>query len=72
MIGPLPRLHRIGVLAAVLLVCAAIGAWLGSSPSIPFLVGTGLVGGAAVGAVAAYALLHQPHTHDSRPRHRHR
>lgn len=61
MAGPLPRLYRIVVVMAVLLICAAAGAWLGASPSLPFLIGTGLLGGVAVGVVAAYALLHQPH-----------
>ncbi len=61
MAGSLPRLYRIVVLMVVLLICTAAGAWLGASPSVPFLVGTGVLGGVAVGVLAAYALLHQPH-----------
>lgn len=72
MLGPLPRLHRVVVVLAMLVLCAAIGASMGASPSVPFLVGTGLLGGAAVGAVMSFALLHQWHGHDDRLRHRRR
>ncbi len=61
MAGPLPRLYRIVIVVAMLLICSAAGAWLGASPSLPFLTGTGMLVGALVGVVAAYALLHQPH-----------
>ena len=61
MAGPLPRLYRIVIVVALLVICAAAGALLGASPSLPFLLGTGVLGGAVVGVVAAYALLHQPH-----------
>ncbi|WP_248582250.1 hypothetical protein [Nocardioides sp. InS609-2] len=60
MAGPLPRLYRIVIVVAMLLICSAAGAWLGASPSLPFLIGTGMLGGALVGVVASYALLHQP------------
>ncbi len=61
MTGPLPTLYRIVIVVTLLVICAAAGAWLGASPSLPFLFGSGLVGGAVVGGVLAYALLRQPH-----------
>lgn len=61
MTGPLPTLHRIVIVVALLVIGAVGGAWLGASPSLPFLVGTGLLGGTIVGVVLAYALLRQPH-----------
>ena len=72
MLGPLPRLHRVAVVIALLVLCAAVGASMGADPSVPFLVGTGLVGGAAVGALMSFALLHQRHEHQHRVRHRRR
>lgn len=72
MLGPLPRIHRVVVIMALLLLCGAVGASMGADPTVPFLVGTGLLGGAAVGAVASYALLHQPHAHPARVRQRRR
>ena len=70
MLGPLPRLYRLTVFAALLVLCAVFGASLGAEPSIPFLVGTGLVGGAGVGAVFAFAVLHAPQASGARARRR--
>lgn len=72
MLGPLPTLHRVVVVLAMLLLCAAVGASMGAAPSIPFLVGTGLVGGAAVGGLMSFVVLHQWHGEQARVRHRRR
>ena len=70
MLGPLPRLHRVVVVLALLVLCATVGASMGADPSVPFLVGTGLVGGAAVGVLMSFALLHQRHQHQPHQQHR--
>lgn len=59
MLGPLPRLHT------VLLVCAVVGvaagAWLGVLETVPVVVTTGIALGAAFAALASYLLLHDFH-----------
>jgi hypothetical protein len=67
MFGPLPTLHKIVLVVAALVVCVGIGLWVGVMPVIPLNVRVGLISGTVVGAVAAFALVHDFHEHQSRP-----
>lgn len=62
MLGPLPKLYRVVVALAALLVCAAAGAWSAFMLPYPVLVGAGASVGLAVGVACAYLLLHQSRT----------
>jgi hypothetical protein len=60
MLGPLPRLHTLIVLAVALLVGTATGVLVGLSDltGAGRLAGPGALVGAAVAALTTYALLH--------------
>jgi hypothetical protein len=58
MLGPLPYLHRVAVVSAVLLTAIASGAWIAHFTLVPVAVGAGAVAGGLAGLVVAYALVH--------------
>jgi uncharacterized membrane protein len=63
LLAPLPRLHRIIVIASVLLIGVVAGVWVAQSWSLP--VG-GLLVGTGAGLVVAFLLTHDFH-HAPRP-----
>ena len=65
MLGPLPTLHRFVLVLAALLVCVGAGLWLSVAPDVPLNLRVGLVVGAAVGAAAAFVLVHDFHRRES-------
>lgn len=67
MLGPLPRLHRLVVVAVTLLVGVASGAWVAAFTPLAVAVSAGAAGGALAGLLAAYLLLHEAH-HSDHPR----
>lgn len=76
MLGPLPRLHRLVIIAIALAASVAFGVWLGLEPHLPVLVSSGAGLGVLLGAGMAWLLVHEHHE-SSRPhaihvRHRHR
>lgn len=71
MLGPLPRLYRVGVSLAALVVFVAGGAWAAFVLPIPLLVSAGASVGLALGVVCAYLLLHEPHGPVAHQRSRH-
>ena len=58
MLGPLPYLHRVVVVIAVLVTAVGSGAWIGYFTSIPVAVGAAAMVGLLAGLVVAYALVH--------------
>lgn len=58
MLGPLPYLHRVAVVLAVLLTAVASGAWIGHFTLVPVATGAGALVGLLAGLVVAYALVH--------------
>lgn len=62
MLGPLPKLYRVVVSIAALLVFVGVGAWTAFMLPYPILVSAGASVGLGVGAVCAYLLLHEPHS----------
>jgi membrane protein YdbS with pleckstrin-like domain len=73
MLGPLPRLYRSFVVAAVLLVGIAAGAWVAYVSAVPLAATVGATAGAAVAVIVAFLLVHD-FSHRPRPVrvHRHR
>lgn len=67
MLGPLPRLHQVAVVATALAVFVGLGVWAGVLESVPVLVTGGATLGVLVGAVTAWLLVHEPHGARSRP-----
>jgi hypothetical protein len=67
MLGPLPYLHRVAVISAVLLTAIASGAWIAHFTAIPIAVGGGAVAGGLTGMVVAYALVHTAQTARPQP-----
>jgi len=67
MLGPLPYLHRLVVIAIVLLVGMASGAWIAHFTPLPVAAGAGALVGALAGLGAAYLLVHRPTPHAIRP-----
>lgn len=67
MLGPLPKLYRVVVSVAALLVFVVGGAWAAFVLPYPVLVSAGASIGLGIGAVCAYLLVHpsgtsaQPH-----------
>lgn len=65
MIGPLPRLHRLLVVAVALIVAIASGAWVAHFSPLPVAAAAGAMWGFFAGLVLAYVLVHdfhhQPH-----------
>lgn len=61
--GPLPRLHRLVLVAAALLVGVAAGAWLAHFTALPLAASAGAAVGAVAGMLLAYALVHDFHAH---------
>ena len=62
-IGPLPRLHRLIVVAAALIVAIASGAWLAHFSPLTDAVAVGAIWGGLAGIVLAYVLVHDFHAH---------
>lgn len=58
MLGPLPRLYRVIVSLAALLVFVGGGAWAAFMLPYPTLVSSGASLGLAVGAIITYLLVH--------------
>jgi hypothetical protein len=58
-LGPLPKLYRVVVSLAVLLVFIGGGAWAAFMLPYPILVSAGASVGLGIGAVCAYLLVHQ-------------
>lgn len=71
MLGPLPALHRLLVVAVVLVVGVGSGAWIALFTPVRVAAPAGALVGAVAGALAAYALVHD-FTHDRRARVRRR
>ena len=77
MLGPLPTIYRIVVIACALVVCVGVGAWLAATLPGPMLAGGGAMLGAGFGALLAMLLVHDfRHQHTGPPvrvrtRHRH-
>ena len=72
MLGPLPKLYRVVVTIAALVVFVAAGVWATFMLPYPELVAVGASVGLGVGGVIAYLLVHgtpQPR-HARRRRHR--
>lgn len=57
-LGPLPKMYRVVVTVAALLVFVGGGAWAAYALPYPFLVSAGASVGLAVGALTSYLLLH--------------
>ncbi|WP_109509938.1 YtxH domain-containing protein [Nocardioides speluncae] len=70
MFGPLPRLHRVALIAAAILFFVVAGMWLAEVTPVP-VVARGILIGAAAGVVVAYLLVHDFH-HAPRPARIHR
>lgn len=70
MLGPLPKLYRLIVLLAALVVFVAAGAWAAFMLPYPILLSAGAGVGLAVGALCAYLLLHDTR-HGPASQHRH-
>ena len=66
MFGPLPQLYRILVVAFAILVFIGGGLWLAHLVDVPLPLG-GILGGTGVGALIAYALVHD-FSHHAEPR----
>jgi hypothetical protein len=67
-LGPLPKLYRVLVSLAAVLVFAGGGAWAAFMLPYPVLVSAGASVGLGLGAVCAYLLVHQSRT-SAQPRH---
>jgi Na+-transporting methylmalonyl-CoA/oxaloacetate decarboxylase beta subunit len=59
-LGPLPKLYRLVVAVAALLVFVGVGAWAAFLLAYPVLISVGASIGLGLGTVCAYLLLHQP------------
>lgn len=71
MLGPLPYIHRVTVITAVLLTAIASGAWIAHFTVVPVAVGGGAVVGGLAGLLVAYGLVHANHRpHPARVRRR--
>ena len=75
MLGPLPTMYRIVVIACTLVVCMGVGAWVASRLSDANLAAQGAWVGAGFGAVLALLLVHDvdrsgPRAVPARARHR--
>lgn len=67
MIGPLPQLYRLLVIAAAVLLFIGLGVWLAHSIGVPMPFG-GILGGTVAGVLMAYLLVHDfSHQHAARP-----
>ena len=58
MLGPLPKMYRVVVSIAALVVFVAVGAWATFMLPYPELVAVGASIGLGVGVVIAYLLVH--------------
>lgn len=67
MIGPLPQLYRVLVIASAVLIFIGAGIWLAHVFELPLPFG-GVGGGTAAGALIAFALVHDfSHHADAKP-----
>jgi xanthine/uracil permease len=57
-LGPLPRLHRLLLIATVLVVGIASGAWIALFTPLPVAVTAGAMVGAVAGLLLGYLLVH--------------
>jgi hypothetical protein len=67
-LGPLPKLYRVIVSVATLVVFVAVGVWAAFRLPYPQLVSVGASVGLGLGVVCAYLLVHQWHA-SVQPRH---
>lgn len=72
MLGPLPRMYRVIVVAAAVLLFVGAGALAAYTLPYPILISAGASVGLAVGAIAAYLLVHprESAAQPARPRRR--
>ncbi|MGZ4437167.1 MAG: hypothetical protein ACXVYY_20240 [Oryzihumus sp.] len=68
MLGPLPTKYRLVVTLCALVAFMGLGAWVAYTLDLPVVVGVGAEIGAALGAIAAAVLVHQPHPRAARTR----
>lgn len=61
MLGPLPKLYRVAVGVAALVLFVAAGAWAAFVIPYPILVSVGASVGLAFGALCAFLLLRDAH-----------
>jgi xanthine/uracil permease len=57
-LGPLPRLHRLLLIATVLVVGIASGAWIALFTPLPVAATAGAAVGAVAGLLLGYLLVH--------------
>lgn len=57
-LGPLPALHRLGVVGVVLVVGVCSGAWIALFTPLQVAAPAGALVGAAAGVLAGFALVH--------------
>ena len=60
-LGPLPRLYRVVVFVAALLLCVGGGAWAAVVLPYENLISAGASIGLAIGVLCAFLLLHDSH-----------
>jgi hypothetical protein len=58
MLGPLPYLHRVVLVTAVLLTAIAAGAWVAHFTPLPVAGGVGALVGGFAGVLVAYFFVH--------------
>ena len=58
MLGPLPRLHRLLLIPAVLVIGIASGAWIALFTPLPVAATAGAAVGAVAGLLLGYLLVH--------------
>ena len=61
MLGPLPYLHRVVLVTAVLLTAIAAGAWVAHFTPLPVAGGVGALVGGLAGVLVAYFFVHSSH-----------
>lgn len=68
MLGPLPYLHRLVLVASALLVGMGLGAWAGILPVVPVRVVPGVLLGVVAGIGVAFLMVHDFHSRSVQPR----
>ncbi len=61
MLGPLPLLHRMVVVAAVLAVFVGLGLWMGLESSAPVVLLSGTTFGVLSGGLVSWLVVHDSH-----------
>jgi xanthine/uracil permease len=57
-LGPLPRLYSLLILASLLGIGIGLGAWIGFHDEAPVVITTGIAIGVALAALTSWVLLH--------------